>query len=202
MTPTLRAITALDMNQLHSNIFTSLRSDPLSLKHLDDQSNLKWSIDNNGLLWLSNRIYVPDFNNLDLRVLEYHHNHPISGHFGQNQTLGLVQQDYVWPKMREYIQHHLNSCTTCMRSKSQRHKPYRPLKQLLVLEQPWNSISMDFIEKIPPSVRFDTILVIVDHFTKQSLFIPMYNTITSVMLAKLFIPHVFSKHGVPLPPSC
>jgi hypothetical protein len=72
------------------------------------------------------------------------------------------------------------------------------LKQLLVPEQPWNSISMDFIEKLPPSVRFDTMLVIVDHFTKQSLFIPTYDTITSVMLAKLFILHVFSKHGVPL----
>jgi hypothetical protein len=57
---------------------------------------------------------------------------------------------------------------------------------------------MDFIEKLPPSVRFDTILVIVDHFTKQSLFIPTYDTITSIMLVKLFVLHIFSKHGVPL----
>jgi hypothetical protein len=53
-----------------------------------------------------------------------------------------------------------------------------------------------FIEKLPLSVGFDTILVIVDRFTKQSLFIPMYDTITSIMLAKLFVLHVFSKHGV------
>jgi protoheme ferro-lyase len=71
------------------------------------------------------------------------------------------------------------------------------LKQLPILEQPWNSISMDFIERLLPSVRFDTILVIVDCFTKQSLFIPMYDTITSVMVAKLFVLHIFSKHGVP-----
>jgi len=31
------------------------------------------------------------------------------------------------------------------------HKPYRLLKQLLIPEKPWNSISMDFIEKLPPS---------------------------------------------------
>jgi hypothetical protein len=61
------------------------------------------------------------------------------------------------------------------------------LKQLLVLEQLWNSISMDFIEKLPLSVRFDTELVIVDRFTKQSLFIPTYDTITSIMLARLYI---------------
>ena len=56
---------------------------------------------------------------------------------------------------------------------------------------------MDFIEKLPRSSGFDTILVIVDRFTKQSLFIPTVDTITAPMLAKLFVLHVFSKHGVP-----
>ena len=43
----------------------------------------------------------------------------------------------------------------------------------------------------------DTILVIIDCPTKQSIFILTVNTITSPMLAKLFVFHVFSKHGVP-----
>ena len=51
---------------------------------------------------------------------------------------------------------------------------------------------MDFIEKLPQSSGFDTILVIVDRFTKQSLFIPTVDTITAPMLAKLFVLHVFS----------
>ena len=56
---------------------------------------------------------------------------------------------------------------------------------------------MDFIEKLPPSNGSNMILVIVDHLTKQSTFILTINTITSQMLAKLFILHVFSKYGVP-----
>jgi len=56
---------------------------------------------------------------------------------------------------------------------------------------------MDFIEKLPSSSRFDTILVIVDQLTKQAIFIPAHDTITSVDLARLFILHVFSKHGIP-----
>ena len=55
---------------------------------------------------------------------------------------------------------------------------------------------MDFIEKLPLSSRFDTILVIVNQLTKQMIFIPVHNTITSADLARLFILHVFSKHGV------
>jgi len=56
---------------------------------------------------------------------------------------------------------------------------------------------MNFIEKILLSSGFDTILVIVDWLTKQAIFIPTHNTITSVDLAHLFILHVFSKHSVP-----
>ena len=56
---------------------------------------------------------------------------------------------------------------------------------------------MDFIEKLPSSSGFDIILVIVDWLTKQMIFIPAHNTITSVDLACLFILHVFSKYGIP-----
>ena len=56
---------------------------------------------------------------------------------------------------------------------------------------------MDFIEQLPDSEGYTTILVVVDRLTKQAIFIPTHDTITSVQLAQLFILHVFSKHGVP-----
>src|SRR5882724_1772808 len=56
---------------------------------------------------------------------------------------------------------------------------------------------MDFIEKLPPSSSYTSILVIVDHLSKQSLFIPTHDTIMSQQLTQLFVLHVFSKHGVP-----
>src|SRR5215813_4462204 len=56
---------------------------------------------------------------------------------------------------------------------------------------------MDFIEKLPTSSGYDSILVVVDRLTKQAIFIPTHDTITSAELAHLFVLHVFSKHGVP-----
>src|SRR5882724_11066285 len=88
------------------------------------------------------------------------------------------------------IVHHLFLCQTCV-------PPYGLLKQLPIPKKPWNSISMDFIEKLPHSSSYTLILVIVDRLSKQSLFIPTHDTITSPQLAQLFILHVFSKHGVP-----
>jgi len=56
---------------------------------------------------------------------------------------------------------------------------------------------MDFIEKLSSSSSFDTIRVIVDRLSKQAIFILTHDTITSAELARLFVIHVFSKHGVP-----
>ena len=55
---------------------------------------------------------------------------------------------------------------------------------------------MDFIKQLPPSEGFTAILVVIDRLSKQALFILTHDTITSAELAKLFLLHVFSKHGV------
>jgi len=56
---------------------------------------------------------------------------------------------------------------------------------------------MDFIKKLSSFFGFDTILVIVNWLTKQAIFIPAHDTITSVDLAHLFVLYVFSKHSIP-----
>src|SRR6202045_4843645 len=85
----------------------------------------------------------------------------------------------------------------CGRAKAPWHKPYGMLKQLPIPEKPWNSISMDFIKQLPESSGFTAILVVVDRFTKQGIFIPTTNEVNSAELARLFVLHVFSKHRVP-----
>ncbi len=55
---------------------------------------------------------------------------------------------------------------------------------------------MDFIEQLPGSDRFSTILVIVDRLMKQVIFVPTYDTVDAPGVAWLFLNHVFSKHGI------
>ncbi|MBW0509609.1 hypothetical protein O181_049324 [Austropuccinia psidii MF-1] len=56
---------------------------------------------------------------------------------------------------------------------------------------------MDFITQLPLSSNFDSILAVVDRFSKLAIFIPAYGAITALELAQIFISHVFSKHGLP-----
>ncbi|ESK80887.1 hypothetical protein Moror_15790 [Moniliophthora roreri MCA 2997] len=71
------------------------------------------------------------------------------------------------------------------------------LKPLPVPTQPWDSISLNFIEQLSDSNGHTSILVIIDHACKQAIFIPLLKKITSETLTQLFVIHVFSKHGVP-----
>ncbi|MBW0568846.1 hypothetical protein O181_108561 [Austropuccinia psidii MF-1] len=67
-----------------------------------------------------------------------------------------------------------------------------------------NSIwSLEFLinglyHQLPLSNNFDSILVVVDRFSKMAIFIPTYSTITALDLPQIFVSNVFSKHGLPV----
>ena len=160
----LHIATVIDLDTLYQDILLALPSDLIATKYTSADS--QWYMDPNSLLLLNNRIYIPSAGNLHTCVLQYNHDHILAEHFGQNKTLELVCHKYSWPSLYADVQQFCKSHVTCMWFKPQCHKSYGSLKQLLIPEQLWNSIFIDFIEKLPSSSRFDTILVIVDWLTK------------------------------------
>jgi hypothetical protein len=193
---TLRSATIIDSDKLLQDIRAAYNSDPIAAKHLTDTTDSKWTLSDDGTLLLNDRIYIPDHGELRLRVLQSKHDHPLSRHLGQNKTMELIQRKYAWPNMQAFIEDYCKSCITCGRAKSCCHKPFSLLKQLPIPNRPWHSISMDVIENLPLSSSYDAILVIVDHLSKQGIFLPTHGTLTAIQLAQLFVVHVFSKHGV------
>jgi hypothetical protein len=152
----------MDETQLFKDIKSSLSDDPLAIQKLaqvnSDNPDPRWTINPEGLLCKDNRIYVPDANDLRLHVVQYKHDHILSGHFGQNKTITLIRREFIWPGLQTFVISFCKSCTNCARAKTPRHKPYGTLQQLPIPEQPWNSISMDFIEQFPESSRYTAIL--------------------------------------------
>ena len=79
----------MDIDKLYSDIRSALWTDPSTSSRLDNLT-ARWHVNPEELLLLDNRIYVPNVNDLQLRVLQYMHDHPISRHFRQTRTLELV----------------------------------------------------------------------------------------------------------------
>ena len=195
-------IALLDMEAFRSDILAGLTMDTdaqarLDTLHQTPCPDSKWSLSPTGFLLHEGMVYVPTGGDLRTRVLKACHNHPLAGHPGQMKTLDLLRHNYFWPKMHEDVITFVKLCITCGHAKACRHQPYSTLQQLPIPECPWHSVSMDFIEKLPPSSDYSVILVIVNRLTKQALFLPMTDNVMSEEVAQLYFKNIFSRHGVP-----
>ncbi len=114
--PVLHGSLNMDMEWLHIDIRADLQSDLMALEHLSSTADPHWVTSPDSLLRCDNRIYIPDSSNLRLQVLQYSHDHPLSGHFGQTKTLYKVRRHYTWPGLPEFVKDYCKSCTTCSRA--------------------------------------------------------------------------------------
>ncbi|MBW0471598.1 hypothetical protein O181_011313 [Austropuccinia psidii MF-1] len=157
-----------------------------------------YSLDSSSqLLLFKDWVVVPNDPTIQLSILQNHHDSPFAGHPGQEMTLKIVKRDFHWSGMTQFIKDYVSSCKQCSRNKNIYHKKFGLLKPLPIPNSPWIHFSMDFITQSPLSNSFDSILVIVDRFSKMEVFVPTMSSITSLDLAQLFINNIFSKHGLP-----
>jgi hypothetical protein len=73
----------------------------------------------------------------------------------------------------------------------------RTLKPLLIPKWKWDGIAMDFILELPKTpIGKDSILVVVDHLTKSTHFIPIKVKDLMDKLARLYVQNIVYLHGV------
>ncbi|KAJ1576895.1 hypothetical protein NDA15_002605 [Ustilago hordei] len=129
---------------------------------------------------------------LRFMVMTQCHDGITAGHVGRDATIKAAQRHYWWPNMTAWIADYVASCPVCARYKAPRHRPYGLLQPLATPDRPWGSISLDFIEGLPPSKKYDSktydsILVIVDRLTKFAILAPTHKTVTAKQTAESMI---------------
>ncbi|SOV08925.1 uncharacterized protein UDID_17787 [Ustilago sp. UG-2017a] len=134
---------------------------------------------------------------LRFMVMTQCHDGVTAGHVGRDATIKAAQRHYWWPNMTAWIADYVASCPVCARYKAPRHRPYGLLQPLATPDRPWGSISIDFIEGLPPSRNYDSILVIVDRLTKFAILAPTYKTVTAKQTAVLLYGHMVRLFGYP-----
>ena len=160
-----------------------------------------WSFDRRGLLCKDGKAYVPDSTSLRDEIMRINHDDPHASHFGAGKTLELLRRHYFWENMTPQVKAYVKTCGVCQRTRVHRHRPYGELASLPQPKGPWQEISMDFITDLPPSAGegtvFDSIFVVVDRYTKMSLYIPTTKTVTAEGLATVFLQRVVRTFGIP-----
>ena len=99
--------------------------------------------------------------------------------------------------MSHYIGQYMKTCDLCLQTKAQRQPLIGELAPLPVLEFRWDTISVDFIVKLPEAHGYNAVMNVVDSVSNMSHFIPTHTMITALRAARLFLTHVWKLHGLP-----
>ena len=135
-------------------------------------------------------------------ITEYHCA-PAHGHPGIDKTIERITRNYHISGIRRKVEKVIQNCQECQKNKVKRHRPYGLLQPLNPAEGAWESISMDFIVKLPTSKEpgtgqvCDSILVIVDRLTKYAHFIPTKESIQAQDMAYLVLRTLLANHQMP-----
>ena len=133
-------------------------------------------------------------------LIQRHHDPPVHGHPGIACTTRLVEQSYWWPGLQKNVMEYIKGCAECQQNKVNTWPTHTPLVPITPRSDanPFKTIALDFITKLPKSQNYSTILTITDHdCTKASIFIPCTEKITAEGTAMLYVQHVFTWFGLP-----
>ncbi|KAI3498749.1 hypothetical protein L1887_34530 [Cichorium endivia] len=147
-------------------------------------------------LFKNNRLCVPRCSFRDAIILEYHQG-GLGGHFGRDKTVGLLRDRFYWPNAVKDVSRIVERCRICHLAKTHHTNAglYTPLP---VPDGPWEDVSLDFVLGLPRTQRQkDSVMVVVDRFSKMAHFVPCAKTYDASQIARLYFSEIVRLHGIP-----
>ena len=121
----------------------------------------------------------------------------LAGHFGRDKTIEEVEHQFYWPDLKRGVAKIVGQCRTCQLAKhcKQNTSLYTPLP---MPNCSWQDVSMDFVLGLPHTFRkHNTILVVVDCFSKMAHFLPCSKTFDASKITKLCFDEIIKLYGLP-----
>jgi hypothetical protein len=154
----------------------------------------------NGLLYLldetdeTGRLCVPS-SKLDTFLKEAHDG---QAHQGARKTYDRLRRDIYAANLRRTVEKYVRSCPQCQLSKPSRHKPFGQLQPIPSSSIPFETLSLDFVVKLPISTTgYNCILTVTDKFTRAVKLIAGHGTGSAKDWARLFFERVVCSWGLP-----
>jgi hypothetical protein len=154
-----------------------------------------WEKDN--VIYRNNKIYVPKNKEIRDDILHDHYDSPDVGHPGIHRMLELIKRTYWWPTIKTDVLNYVKGCSAFQKNKIIRQPGHVSLSPLPIPEQPWQEISIDMIGPLPKSDEYNSILVIVDRFSKMIHLIPTMTSLSSTRLGKIYKKEIWHILRIP-----
>ncbi|KAJ0836005.1 putative nucleotidyltransferase, Ribonuclease H [Helianthus annuus] len=149
-----------------------------------------------GFLFKKQALCIPR-HSIRLSLIKEVHEGGLAGHLGIDKTTAMLQTHFFWPKLNRDVTHMIHRCLPCHQAKSHVH-PHGLYLPLPVPVSPWEDVSLDFITGLPRTQRHkDSVMVVVDRFSKMAHFVACHTTYDAVQIATLYFRDIVRLHGIP-----
>jgi hypothetical protein len=153
-----------------------------------------------GLLYFRGVVQVPAGDRgRDLRrqIIWECHDCILSGHKGVQKTVELVRRRATWEGLTRDVEEYVSTCPACQAAKKGNLPPVGKLHPLPIPDRPFQSCSLDWMTDLPVATGGkDSLLVVVDRFSKHVTLIPCCSTDTVQKVAHRYLKHVVRHHGL------
>ncbi|KAI7959400.1 hypothetical protein MJO28_003191 [Puccinia striiformis f. sp. tritici] len=132
-------------------------------------------------------------------ILQECHDNANSGHFSEERTVERVKQTAWWIDWQQEVHEYIKSCDICQKANKQTGKRFGLLQKITEPTDKWEIINMDFVTGLPPGgpYSYNSVLVVVDRFSKRARFIPNHKDDTAMEVAMLFWNRIMADVGIP-----
>ncbi|KAJ9555024.1 hypothetical protein OSB04_009638 [Centaurea solstitialis] len=112
------------------------------------------------LLYYKDRLVLPRKSTWVQKLFKEFHATPVGGHTGESRTYQRMASELFWVGMRKDISKMVSECEICQRNKVLSGSPAGLLQPLALPTMVWSDITMDFIEGLPKSGGWNSIMVV------------------------------------------
>jgi phosphohistidine phosphatase SixA len=190
-------INHMDSLTLYEKVAAAQENDASTVQSWAKANNLE---SNNHHWFKDGCLVVVENNELRRGIMHTYHDTPTAGHARVSTTLFSISRDYWWPNMKHFVTAYIKGCATCQANKANTRPNKPPLFPITPKHDalPFQTITVDWITKLPESQGYDSIMTVTDHdCSKAMVFIPCKETDGTEKMVELYTQHVVPHYGIP-----
>lgn len=124
--------------------------------------------------------------------------HDMQNHAGIVRMKDTIRQNYYIKGMSKIVEAYRKKCVSGEVNTNQRHMPFGELQPIACPPTIFHTLNMDMIVKLPVTkAGFDSILTVVDRFSKAIRLLPGRENYSAIEWAEVFFAQVYTKWGLP-----
>ncbi len=153
----------------------------------------------NEILYQDNLLWIFFNEHLQMKLIQEVYDQSFIDYFEILRTMKIIRRYYYWFSMWKIISRYIWNCYICQQSKTSENKFNELLQSLLILEQWWKNIVMNFIIDLLSSEGKNIILTVICKLSKKQYYISCSTDdeeITAEKTAELMLQWIYQIHDL------